>query len=102
MRALEHSHYSLVVLLADANTVVDHRKLPGVVFNGAGHMDARSLAAVEFDGVVDQVLEQLHHVALIAVYMGQVIAGNERIVFLYLTLQVGYRLLRYRGAINRL
>jgi hypothetical protein len=72
VKPLEHLEYSVVILGIDANAIVTNgnNPLPALVSRRNVHL--RRLHSSKFDGIPNQILEQLHSQAVVQVYQRQV------------------------------
>ncbi len=99
METLKHDEDLLEMLRVDSNAVVSNGKDPFAVLISLGRdVDARRFGAAIFDGVFDQILEQLDQLRTIGSHGGQRIVRDRRVAVLDCALQIGESLFQCGAA----
>ena len=78
MQALKNHEDALEVIRRDADAVIADGEHAFRRARPRAHMDMRSLATAELDGVADEVLQELHKLSLVGHDGGQFVVRHER------------------------
>jgi hypothetical protein len=81
MQALKDDEDLVLVLGRDADAIVGYSKKPGCVLFFRGNSDGGHFFAAKFNGVADQVLEELHQLARVDSDRWKVVMGNDCATF---------------------
>ncbi len=82
------TRYPIGKLRIKTDPVVSHGKAPAIVLDVDSDMDGRSLGPSVFDGVADEVLEELDQLLAIAPNSWQGIVRDHRVALFQCNLQI--------------